>query len=122
MSMPFGSEAAASGTQKPAPITAPAARIRLREEARVAYLSINPPLDATTLAELTHILDTWQAPADLNAFVLDLTTCVTSANPSGAEGTTDKKLLESRQGRVRERALAVAQERALAALSRIPTP
>lgn len=121
MSMPFGSEAAASGAQKPAPITAPAARIRLREEARVAYLNINPPLDATTLAELTHTLDTWQAPADLKAFVLDLTTCATSSLP-GAEGAADKKLLESRQGRVRERALAVAQDRALAALSRIFAP
>lgn len=119
MSMPFGSEAAASDAQKPASITAPAARIRLREEARVAYLSINPPLDAATLAELTHTLDTWQAPADLKAFVLDLTTSVSS---SGAEGAADKKLLESRQGRVRERALAVAQDRTLAALSRIPIP
>lgn len=121
MSMPFGSEAAASGAQKPAPITPPAARIHLREEAQVAYLSINPPLDATTLAELTHTLDTWQAPADLKAFVLDLTTCA-GISPATADGTAEKRLLESRQGRVRERALTVAQDRALAALSRIFAP
>lgn len=122
MNTSFGSESAASGAQKTPPITAPTARIHLREEARVTYLSISPPLDATTLAELTHTLDTWQAPEHGKAFVLDLTNCAGSASPASPEGAAEKKLVESRQGRVRERAMTVAQDRALAALSRIPTP
>lgn len=119
MSTPFGSEAAASGTPKIPPMAAPAARVHLREEARVTYLSIGPQLDAATFAELTHTLDVWQAPEYLKAFVLEMTNCAANAS---AEGAAEKRLVESRQGRVRERALAVGQDRALAALSRIPAP
>lgn len=121
MSTPFGREAAASSTQHTPSLTPPPARIHLREEARVAYLSINPPLDGATLAELTHALDTWQVPEDLTAFVLEMTNCPGAGSLAGAEGG-EKRLSETRQGRVRERALVVAQERAQAALSRIPTP
>lgn len=122
MSTPIGSGATASGGQHTPAITPPAARIHLREEARVAYLSISPPLDATTLAELTHTLDTWQASAREKAFVLDLTNCAGSVSQVSTEGAPEKRLLESRQGRVRERALAVAQERTLGALSRVAIP
>lgn len=122
MSTPFESASAASDAQKIPPITAPAARIHLREEARVAYLSINPPLDAATLAELTHALDTWQTPEDLKAFVLEMTNGAGNMSQASPEGAAEKQLTETRQGRVRERALAVAQERAQAALSRIPVP
>ncbi|HEU5199627.1 MAG TPA: enoyl-CoA hydratase-related protein, partial [Ktedonobacterales bacterium] len=122
MSTPFGPEAAASGAQPTPSITIPAARIHLREEAPVAYLSISPPLDSATLAELTHTLETWQMPAHLKAFVLEMTNCAGSSSPASAEGAAKKRLEETRQGRVRERALVVAQERAQAALSRIPVP
>jgi enoyl-CoA hydratase/carnithine racemase len=122
MSTSFGPEAAASGAQHTPSITAAAARIHLREEAQVAYLSISPPLDSATLAELTHTLDTWQMPQHLKAFVLEMTNCAGNISPTSAEGAAEKRLSETRQGRVRERALVVAQERAQAALSHIPTP
>lgn len=122
MSTPIGPESAASGTQHTPSMPALSARVHLREEAQVAYFSINPPLDGAALAELTHTLDTWQTPAHLKACVLEMTNCAGASNQAGAEGAAEKRLPETRQGRVRERALAVAQERALAALSRIPTP
>ncbi len=122
MSTPFGPEAAASGAQHTPSMTASSARVHLREEAQVAYLSISPPLDGAALAELTHTLDTWQTPEHFKAFVLEMTNCAGSISPTSAEGAAEKRLPETRQGRVRERALVVAQERAQAALSRIPAP
>lgn len=122
MSTPIGPETAASGTQHTPSTTAPPSRIHLREEAQVAYLSISSPLDGAALAELAHTLDTWQTPEHLKAFVLEITNCAGSINPASAEGAAEKRLSETRQGRVRERALVVAQERAQAALSRIPAP
>jgi enoyl-CoA hydratase/carnithine racemase len=122
MSTPIGPETAASGAQHTPSTTAPPSRIHLREEAQVAYLSISSPLDGAALAELAHTLDTWQTPEHLKAFVLEMTNGAGSISPASAEGTAERRLPETRQGRVRERALVVAQERAQAALSRIPAP
>ncbi len=92
------------------------------EEAHVARLSISPLLDAATLAELAHLLETWNPPATLKALVLDLTACANSISPPNTESAGGKGLLEGRQGRVRERALNVAQERVLASLNRVNAP
>jgi enoyl-CoA hydratase/carnithine racemase len=102
--------------------TATAHRVALHSDTSLAYLSISPPLDAATLAEVTHLLDTWHAPTPFKALVLDLTACAHSSMLPSTENGAGKPPLESRQGRVRERALTVAQERALAALARIRAP
>ncbi len=119
MSTPFESASTTPSTT-PTPLTTPPAihRVRLQEEAAIARLIINPPLDAAAFAELAHQLDTWKAPQHLKALALDLTACGSSA----AEHTGGKGLVDSRQSRVRERALTVAQERVLAALNRIRAP
>lgn len=123
MNTPFDPTTPAPGTM-PTPAT-PALtthRTTLLEEPYTARISINPPLDVGALAELAHLLDTWQAPPSLKALVLDLTPCASGTNVANAEHTGGRGLLESRQGRVRERALTVAQERVLAALQRIRAP
>jgi enoyl-CoA hydratase/carnithine racemase len=97
-------------------------RVQLQEAGQTARISINPPLDVGTLAELAHLLDAWHAPSSLKALVLDLASCGSGANPASAESAGSKGILEGRQGRVRERALAVAQERMLAAWQRIHAP
>lgn len=102
--------------------TVTAHRVVLHTETPLAYLYISPPLDAATLAEVTHLLDTWHVPTSLKALVLDLTACANGSTLPGTESGAGKPHLESRQGRVRERALTVAQERALAALSHIHAP
>ncbi len=106
------------------PAAAPLAahRVSLQAEGQTARVSINPPLDVGTLAELAHLLDAWTAPSDLKAVALDLTACASVASAPNADGAASKGLLENRQGRVRERALSVAQERALAALQRLKAP
>ncbi len=95
-------------------------RIYLQEAAHTAQITVNPPLDVGALAELAHLLDAWRAPHGLKALALDLTPC--GANHTSIESAGSRGLLESRQGRVRERALTVAQERVLAALQRIRAP
>ncbi len=115
-------------TPSPGTTPAPAApalnthRFQLHEARQTARVSIHPPLDVGTLAELAHLLDTWHAPTDLKAFVLDLSACASVANAASADGAATKGLLEGRQGRVRERALTVSQERVLAALQRVRAP
>jgi enoyl-CoA hydratase/carnithine racemase len=85
----------------------------------MARVSMHPPLDVGALAELAHLLDAWHAPKSLKVLALDLTPCASGLN---SEGAGSPRLPESRQGRVHARALAVAQERVLAALQRIPAP
>src|SRR5579859_406774 len=123
MSTPFESAPATPNTA-PTPFTPPPAthRVRLQEQGPIARLSIIPPLDATTFAELAHLLDTWNAPQRLNALALDMTACNIGPSVSTTENTAGKGLAEGRQNRVRERALTVAQERVLAALNRIKAP
>ncbi len=107
---------------QPIPPTFPIAqRIHLREERQVACLRIHPPLDAATLAELIHILERWQRPEKLKALLLDITACGCSASPI-TESALGKGTPESRQGRVRERALAVAMKRAQATIERMSAP
>lgn len=123
MTTPPESSIPASGTQPTSPaVTAAAYRVALRTEKSLASLQLNPPLDAATLAELAHTIESWHTSTPLKALVLDLTPCASSSTPPGAENGAGKPHLESRQGRVRERALTVAQERALAALSHIQAP
>jgi enoyl-CoA hydratase/carnithine racemase len=97
-------------------------RVQLQEEKYVTRLSISSPLDVAAHVELAHTLDAWSAPTSLKVFVLDLTTCTSSTNSASTEEIRGKGLLEGRQGRARERALAVAQEHVLAALRRISAP
>lgn len=122
MNTPPGPATPPPGTPPTPATTATAHRVRLVEEAQVARLNISPPLDAATLAELAHLLDTWNPPDALKALVLDLTACTGSASTPNAESAGGKGLLEGRQGRVRERALIVAQERVLASLNRLSVP
>lgn len=116
-------------TTPPEPPTAPGKapappvatqRVQLQEAGPTARISIHPPLDVGTLAELAHLLDDWRGSPALKALVLDLTP--SSAGPGSAESAGSRGVAESRQGRVRERALAVAQERVLAALQRVRAP
>src|SRR5690242_14095095 len=93
-------------------------RVQLQEAGQTARISIHPPLHVATLAELAHLLEAWDMPTDLKAVALDLTPCG-SANAATGENAGGKGLLESRQGRVRERAQTVAQERVLAAMQRL---
>ncbi|HEU5368805.1 MAG TPA: enoyl-CoA hydratase-related protein [Ktedonobacterales bacterium] len=95
-------------------------RVQLQEAGQTARISIHPPLDVATLAELAHLLEAWETPASLKAVVLDLTPCG-GAN-AASESAGSKGMLESRQGRVRERAQMVAQERVLAAMQRLRAP
>lgn len=95
-------------------------RVQLQEAGQAARITLHPPLDVATLAELAHLLEAWETPANLKATVLDLTPCG-SAN-AASENAGGKGLLESRQGRVRERAQMVAQERVLAAMQRLRAP
>jgi enoyl-CoA hydratase/carnithine racemase len=97
-------------------------RVQLQEAGQAARITIHPPLDAATLAELAHLLEAWETPASLKAVALDLTPCGSGANAAPGETADSKGLLESRQGRVRERAQMVAQERVLAAMQRLPAP
>ncbi len=119
MKRPFEPGASAPGASStpdtPMPVTQ---RVQLWATAHMARLTINPPLDVGTLAELAHLLDTWSAPPALKALVLDLTPCAAA----GGESAGAKGLLDGRQGRVRERALIVAQERVLVGLQRIRAP
>jgi enoyl-CoA hydratase/carnithine racemase len=102
--------------------TQTAHRVSLHEAGQTARIGINPPLDVGTLAELAHLLDAWHAPSHLKAVVLDLTACGSGTSANNADGAASRGLLENRQGRVRERALSVAQERSLAALQRLSAP
>jgi enoyl-CoA hydratase/carnithine racemase len=122
MSTPPEQTTPVSGSQA-TPAAAPiiAHRVSLQEAGHTVRISINPPLDVSTLAELAHLLDGWNAPSRLKVVVLDLTACG-SASTGSAEGASSKGLLENRQGRVRERALTVAQERVLVALQRTHAP
>lgn len=120
MNTPSESSPPAQGTQSASSLTTH--RVAVHTEGPFASLHISLPLDAATLAELTHTLDTWQTPTPLKALVLDLTPCASISTLPGAENGAGKPHLESRQGRVRERALTVAQERALSTLSRIRAP
>lgn len=97
-------------------------RVQLQEQGQTARISMHPPLDVGTLAELAHLLDAWNGSPALKALVLDLTPCASSAAAASAESTGSRGVAESRQGRVRERALTVAQERTLAALQRVRAP
>ncbi len=121
MTTPSGTTTPPSDTP-PIPAATTTHRVRLVEEAHVARLSISPLLDAATLAELAHLLETWNPPATLKVLVLDLTACANSISPPNAESAGGKGWLEGRQGRVRERALNVAQERVLASLNRVNAP
>jgi enoyl-CoA hydratase/carnithine racemase len=114
------SEPTAAG-KTPPPTAPPVAtqRVQLQEQGQTARVSIHPPLDVGALAELAHLLDAWQMPPALKALVLDLTPSATTAS---AESAGSQRMAESRQGRVRERALTVAQERVLAALQRVRAP
>src|ERR1051326_6970879 len=100
---------AGKASTPPIPAVAPH-RAHLQAEGQTARISIHPPLDVGALAELAHLLEAWNEPPALKALVLDLTSCASAESASARGGA------ESRQGRVRERALTVAQERALAAL------
>ncbi|HEY7348545.1 MAG TPA: enoyl-CoA hydratase-related protein [Ktedonobacterales bacterium] len=123
MNTPFDPNTPAPGTPPtPAAPSFTTHRVDIQETAYTARISINPPLDVSALAELAHLLDTWNAPPGLKSLALDLTPCGSGANAANIEGVGSKGLLEGRQGRVRERALTVAQERALAALQRIRAP
>jgi enoyl-CoA hydratase/carnithine racemase len=97
-------------------------RVRLVKEKHIARLNISPVLDAATLAELAHLLEAWNPPPALKALVLDLSACAGSPGLPHAESVGGKGLLEGRQGRVRERALNIAQERVLASLNRLSVP
>ncbi len=122
MSTPPEQTTPVSGAQTTPATPLAAHRVSLQEAGHTARISINPPLDVGTLAELAHLLDAWNAPSGLKAVVLDLTACGSSPSAGSPDGTASKGLLENRQGRVRERALTVAQERVLAALQRLQAP
>ncbi len=123
MSTPSEQPTPVSGAQPTPAAASPAShRVSLQEAEHTARISITPPLDVGTLAELAHLLDAWNAPSDLKAVVLDLTACGNGTSTNNADGAANRGLLENRQGRVRERALAVAQERVLAALQRLHAP
>lgn len=122
MNTPFEPARPAPGTPPtPAAPSLTTQRVRLQQEAQTARISIHPPLDVGTFAELAHLLDTWNAPPGLKALVLDLTPCASATNAANTE-SSGKGALESRPGRVRAHALAVAQERVLAAVQRIRAP
>ena len=65
-------------------------RLQLHEAQQTARVSIHPPLDVGTLAELAHLLDSWSAPTDLKAFVLDLSACASIANTASADGAAPR--------------------------------
>lgn len=106
------------------PSAAPARHIQIQESARSLHLTLSPPLEAATLAELSHLLEGWTPPPTLCVLVLHLALPSSAAGGSGSahEAAGSKSLHETRQGRVRERALIVAQERALAALHKVSVP
>jgi 1,4-dihydroxy-2-naphthoyl-CoA synthase len=105
--------------------TAPARRILIQEHPQHLRLTLSPPLEAAALAELSHFLESWNPPLALCVLVLTLSCSVQSASgphPGSGDVSAGKNLHETRQGRVRERALIVAQERALAALHKVSAP
>ena len=87
------------------PVTAPARRIQMQESQTSLRLTLSPPLEAASLAELSHLLENWNPPPVLQIFR-------TYAWPGNI-----RELLN-----VIERALIVAQERALAALHKFSAP
>jgi enoyl-CoA hydratase/carnithine racemase len=114
---------ASSSAQPPA--AAPTRRIQAQESRHSLHLTISPPLEAAALAELSHFLENWTPSPTLCVLVLHLALAAQSASsPQGSsrDASGSKALHETRQGRVRERALIVAQERALAALHKISAP
>jgi enoyl-CoA hydratase/carnithine racemase len=97
----------------------------VQESLHSLRLTLSPPLEAATLAELSHVLENWNPPPTLCALVLHLAPLASAANGlhmGSGEAANTKSLHETRQGRVRERALIVAQERALAALHKVSAP
>ncbi len=113
-----------SSSEQPSP-AAPARRLQIQESQHSLRLTLHPPLEATTLAELSHVLEGWNPPPALCVLVLHLAlpTHAPGGLPTGGhEPSGSKSLHETRQGRVRERALLVAQERALAALHKVSVP
>ncbi len=107
------------------PVTAPARRIQMQESQTSLRLILSPPLEAASLAELSHLLENWNPPPTLCALVLHLALPAAAVNnlyAGSSEASSAKSLHETRQGRVRERALIVAQERALAALHKVSVP
>jgi enoyl-CoA hydratase/carnithine racemase len=107
------------------PSAAPARRLQIQESQHSLRLTLSPPLEAATLAELSHVLENWNPPPTLCALVLHLAPPASAANglhTGSSEASNTKSVHETRQGRVRERALIVAQERALAALHKVSAP
>jgi hypothetical protein len=112
-----------SSTTSPTGI--PTRRIQTQESQRRLHLAISPPLEVAALAELSHFLENWNPPPTLYILVLHLafpTQPPSGPHPGNSEAMGGKSLHETRQGRVRERALIVAQERALAALHKVSMP
>src|SRR5579871_5386080 len=62
MSTPPEQTTPVSGAQTTPATPLAAHRVSLQEAGHTARISINPPLDVGTLAELAHLLDAWNAP------------------------------------------------------------
>jgi enoyl-CoA hydratase/carnithine racemase len=98
--------------------------MQVQEQPTHLHLTLAQPPDATTLAELAHLLENWKPPETLRLLILHLALGTPpNSSPQGpGEPSSSKHLPDTRQGRVRERAQSVAQERVLRALHHVSVP